>query len=262
MPTMNIPGIGSVEKKYVIVGAAGIAGFVGFMYLRSRNTANSDTSATDTTTDTSATDEAGYGADTFDPSAYSDYYGGGSVPVYQSPINQTIPVTSDQQITTDAAWDSAAVAAAGDMGADPGALSSALGRFLAGLCLSDAQADLVRQAEGMFGRPPQSPQLEIHICPATGTGGTGTKLGAPSGFHATKATKSSVCLAWNALPDSQGYHIKITGGGLNHTVVTHNLTYCVGSLKKSTTYTFAVMGYNAAGTGTASANVSKKTTSK
>jgi hypothetical protein len=233
MPTMNVPGIGNVEKKYVYISAAGVAGFVGYMYWRNRQanaSASTDTSTTDTsTTDTGASDLGS----TFDPSAYSYDYSG-SAPTYQAPINQTIPVTSNQQITTDAAWDSAAIAQAGDMGADPAALSSALGRFLAGLCVSNAQADLVRQAEGMLGRPPQSPNLQIHICPASGDSG-GTPIVVP-GFHVTGTDKSGISYAWTAVSGADYYHIHIEGNGVSRGYNIHSTSTRIGSLKSKKKY--------------------------
>ena len=236
MPKIDVPGIGNVEKKYVYISAAGIAGFVGYMYWRNRQSQSTDTTATDTTADTSAADSgASDTGATFDPSAYGYSYDySGSAPVYQAPINQTIPVTSGQQITTDAAWDSAAIAQASDMGADPAALSSALGRFLANLCVSNAQADLVRQAEAMLGRPPQSPNLEIKICPSSGNGGSAPT--AVSAFHVTQTDKSGISYGWNAVTGADYYHIHIEGNGISHGYNVHATTTRIGSLKSKKKY--------------------------
>lgn len=239
MPTMNIPGIGTVEKKYVYIGAAGIAGFVGYMYIRNRNSATDD-EVSDTVTDDPALDSTA-----FDPSAMDYGYSydmSGSAPVYQSPVNQTIPVTSENQITTDAAWDSEAISRAGDIGAESSAVSSALGRFLAGLCVSEAQADLVRQVEGMLGRPPQSPALDIHICPGTPSTPTGGTATTPSGFKVSSTDKSGVTVTWTPVAGAQKYLLTIKGGPqkYNHEVTDSAPPYRFGALTKNSTYTFSI----------------------
>ena len=262
MPTMNIPGIGSVEKKYVYVGAASIAGFVGYMYIRNRNSATDDT-VSDTVTDDPALDSTA-----FDPSLSGDYgYSydmSGSAPIYQSPINQTIPVTSEQQITTDAAWDSEAISRAGDIGSEGGAVSSALGRFLAGLCVTEVQADLVRAVEGMLGRPPQSPTLDIHICPGTPTPPTGTAVPTPSGFHVSSTDKNGVTLSWTPVPNCNRYLIHIGGGPqkYNHSITDTAPPYRFGALSKNSTYTFNIRASIGGVDSPASANVSGKTKAK
>jgi hypothetical protein len=261
MPTVNIPGLGSVEKKYVYIGAAGIAGFVGFMYYRSRQTGDATTS--DTTTDPTTDPTA------FDPGA-SDFgaYGydlSGSTPTYQAPVNQIIPVTSDQQITTDAAWDSAAVSRADEIGVEGGALASALGRFLAGLCLTESQADMVRSVEGLLGRPPQSPTKEIHICaPSGGGGSTAPPAATPTGFKVVSTTKSQITVTWTPVSGAQMYLIHIGGGPqkFNHTVSDSAPPYTFGALSKNSTYTFNVKSVVGGSTSPASATVSGKTKSR
>lgn len=255
MPTVNIPGVGAVEKKYVYVGAAGIAGFAGFMYWRNRQSAAS-------TTDPSVSPDASVdpGAGTFFPDVSATDFGG-SVPVFQSPINQTIPVTSDQQITTDAAWDSEAVAAAGDMGVDSGALSAALGRFLAGLCVSTAEADYVRRAEGMFGRPPQSPNLTVKVCPTdpgTPPPATGSAT-APGGFRIVSTDKSGVTLGWNGVTGATLYLLHIDGNSLNHSVSTPHTSYRIGALKSKKTYHLNVRSVVGGATSPPSGTLSAKT---
>lgn len=259
MPTMNVPGIGNVEKKYVYIGAAGVAGFVGYMYWKNRSSA--DTSVSDTVTDPSTDSTA------FDPSQ-SDYgYSydmSGSAPVYQSPVNQTIPVTSENQITTDAAWDSEAVSRAGDIGSDGGAVASALGRFLAGLCVSNAQADLVRAVQGILGRPPQSPTLDIHICPDSPTPPTGGTATVPANFRVTSTDKSGVTLSWDPVPNAQRYIIHIGGGPqkYNHSVTDSAPPYRFGALSKNSTYNFNIRSQVGGVDSAASATVTAKTKSK
>lgn len=265
MPTMDIPGVGNVEKKYVYIGGGAVVVIAGYMYWRNKqsSTAATDAAVSDTVTDPNA-DAAGLGADTYDPSGTYGYgydYSSGATG-YQSPVNQTIPVTSEQQITTDAAWDSAAVAQAGDIGVDPTALSSALGRFLAGLCVDAAQADLVRQAEGLLGRPPQSATLEIHICPPSGSGGStspGAGLAAPGGLHVTSSTTTHVSLAWTAVPGATGYRLYRSDVSTN-VGSTSGPAGTVGGLSHNKTYKFHVRAIGSDGKyGAASATVSGKT---
>ncbi len=58
MPTVKVPGIGQVEKKYVYIGGALVAGIVGYAYWsRARATASEDV-ADYTTAEPSGTDSA------------------------------------------------------------------------------------------------------------------------------------------------------------------------------------------------------------
>lgn len=253
--TVKIPGIGPLDKKYAYIGAAGIAGFIGYAYWRNRQSLATDTTdTTDTTGLSDATDAANdpslaYG----DYSGYADDLGGyayGGAPIYQSPTGGNYPSPTGGAPTTDAEWNQSAYEALTDRGVDSQAASHALSRYQADLCVTSTEADLVRQAIGAVGSPPQT-HHNINICPTDPSGsGSTTVPTAPGGFHVTSTATSKVCLAWTEIPGVLGYHIKIKGPGFDHTVVTHNKgTYCVGNLHHKSTYQFGVAAYNGAGTG-------------
>lgn len=251
MPTMHVPGIGTVEQKYVIAGGALVAGVVGYAWWKNRSAA-ADSSATDTSTgtDTSATDVGASDASTaYDPSSYdtgSMYDYSGSVPVYQSPTGYFPPPfsSSTQAPTSDAEWNAAAESVLQDRGVDAAAASAALGRYQANLCLSETQADYVRQAVAAVGDTPQT-QHHISICPSGSGGGGGSSspagksLPGPKGLHVTSTTKTTVGLAWSPVSGAAGYRIYRNGVGTNIGTST-GASFRVSGLHSHTTYKFHV----------------------
>lgn len=213
MPSeIKVPGIGPVDKKYVYIGAAGIAGYVGYMYWRNRQAATTtDTSSTtDTTsTDTGASDTGASYDPGYNYSAYADTYG--SAPYYNSPSGYPIYNQPINQVTNNGEWAADAESKLTDNGVDALQASSAIGRFLAGLCLSEAQADIVRQAEGFSGAPPQG-SFSVKICPPSGGSGssggsTGGTLPGPGDLHATAVGSTTCDLAWLRVPGAISYHL-------------------------------------------------------
>lgn len=259
--TIKIPGIGPLEKKYAIIGAAGVAGFVGYAYWRNRQAAADDTTVTDTT-DTSGLDTATDAAS--DPYVYGSGDGGysGGSPVYQSPINSFPTPPSGTTPTSDPEWYQNASNWLINAGVDSQAAGHALSLFLADLCMTQAEADYVRQAKGALGDPPQT-HHNIQICtvttPPPTTGGTATP---PTGFHVQSTDKSGVSLAWTPVTGATRYIIHIGGGSLNHSIITGSSSYRFGALKKSTTYTFNIKSVVGGVESAASGNVSGKTKSK
>ncbi len=256
--TIKIPGIGPMDKKYAIIGAAGIAGFVGFAYYRSRSAVTEDTSTTDTT-DTTATDSTAFDP-AYDYSAYGDSgYSGGS-PVYYPPYGSSQPVGTGNP-TSDPEWNQKAYETLVDRGIESSAASHALSRFMANLCLTQQEADYVRQAIGAIGDTPQAHHT-IQICPDA-PGPPANTATTPTGFRVAGTDKSGVSLSWTPVTGAQSYIIHIGGGKLNHSIITRNAsTYRFGALKKSTTYTFNIKAVVDGKESPASGNVSGKTKSK
>jgi hypothetical protein len=99
---------------------------------------------------------------------------------------------------------------------DSGQASGAIGNYLARLCVSSAQADLIRRAAAMVGNPPQG-TFNVTTCPGTGTGtppptgGTGGKTGA-FGHISVKSTGRTVAsLDWPAVAHADGYTVYKNG---------------------------------------------------
>lgn len=264
MPTMKIPGLGTVERKYVYIGAAVVAGFAGYMWYKSKTAVDTSTQDTEGALDPALADVAG----TDYSGAYGDFLGSydmsSSTPIYQSPPSVFVPVPTDQQITTNGAWDAAAIDLAADLGIDntTGQLSGALGRYLASQCLTAQQADWVRAVEGRLGKPPQSPNLTINLCPATPPtqgGKKGSELSAPTGLHATGVSKSHVRLTWNKVDGAVSYRLYRSDVSVNVGASTDTSAE-VGGLSRCKTYKFHVRAIGVDGAyGPSSATVSGKT---
>lgn len=265
--TMNVPGIGSVNKTYVYAGGALVVGVVGYAYYKRRQQdaqAAQDATATDAGTSTDMTGQSDTGAlyeppVNYDPGSY-DYSMGGSVGGYSPPYYYSPGSPSAPTIATDAAWFQAAVSWLEQNGADSQAASAALGNYMHDICVSSAQADLVRQAEGALGRPPQTSH-NIAICaPSTGGGGTTdtTTPSAPSGLHVTGTSSSSVSLAWNKTAHATHYRV-YRSGVPNNIGDTTGTTFTVHGLKRKTHYTFHVRAWNGTKMGAASHSVSVRT---
>jgi chitinase len=93
--------------------------------------------------------------------------------------------------------------------------------------------------------------------PPGGGGSGGSAPAAPAGLAATGTTASSVSLSWDAPPGPvTGYYVVENGTQVANVTGTGDT---VGGLAASTTYTFAVAAYNAAGSSPQSASVTATT---
>ncbi|MFI8105516.1 chitinase [Streptomyces sp. NPDC086023] len=114
---------------------------------------------------------------------------------------------------------------------------------------------------GWYGQPAYFAD-EFSVFGPDGGGGTdpGPSVpGAPGGLAAGGPTASSVNLTWNAVAGAAGYHVYQDGQRVK--TVTGATGTTVTGLAASTTYSFAVSAYNAAGEGPKSPAVSATTTS-
>lgn len=259
--TIQIPGIGPTKTTYVYIGGAAVVGIVGYAYWRNRQAAATDT------TDTNAVDPAALDAANSaagdpamaDYSAYGDGsgYAYGGAPIYQSPWNGNVPSPTGQPPSTNQDWDQYAYELLTDRGVEGTAASAALGRYLAGLCLSDAQAEIIRQVPLA---PPQG-TYHIQICaPApSGGGGSVTKPAKVTGLHSTSHTKTTVSLAWSAAKDATHYRVYRSGAANNVGDSGAATSFKVGGLRANTTYTFHVRAWNGNVMGDASSSIKVKT---
>lgn len=258
MPTVKIPGIGPVEKKYVYAGVAVVAGIVGYAYWQARQApADSGVSA-------QADDSTGLEGDAGDvgPGA-SDYVNpGGS---QGSPIE----VDNNPLPTSNAEWTRLALDYLTSNGYDFMTVSVALGKYLAHQSVTAAEADIIRTANAVLGAPP-SGTYTITITPSTtapptgGTGGSTTNTALPKAPTGLKTwgngpSRLTVPLQWNKVTNAVGYRVYRNGVSENvgHSVDTK---ITVGGLQPNTTYKFHVRAMNASGkTGPASGVLTVKT---
>ena len=252
--TMNLPGIGQVKSTYVYAGAAVAGGVVLVAYMRKQSAAAAENTGVDETAGTydaaaEASAESTYGYD-YSASGY-DYGGisvGGSYPDYRYP-SYTSPVYSGTP-STNPEWSDQVQEELTDRGVEALAISSAVGRYLAKLCLSDAQADIIRQAIAAGGEPPQG-QYSVTVCPPSGggtpppSGGGGTgKPGRPAGLRVVGVGKNSMTIDWSDVPGATGYEVWRSGSLAGRTSTSR---FSLTGLKPGLSYSIGVRATNAAG---------------
>lgn len=273
MAEVQLPVVGAIPKKSLLIGGGAAAALIAFLYIRKRKAAPAAPGTTGT--DTAGTDAAGTG-DYADPGLQDTSMGPtyGSTGYYDPNSGQWVygnTGTGQAAATTNAQWSQNAIAYLGQQGADTGALSAALGAYLAGQPLTADQVSLVDQAIAVEGYPPVAgangypPGIREGGTPSQGgTGGSGggvTGSGSGSGtgtgggpitvtpvaLHTTQVSKNSAQVAWIAptVPKGQG---PLTGYGVaaydSHgslvngpfTVGAGQLYANIGGLKSRTAY--------------------------
>jgi hypothetical protein len=143
MPTIQVPGVGNVERKYVIGGGITVAAVAGYFWIR-RNRTPLGASPADPTVDpltglpytTENQPQTGF--------------------VNPNPVQSTIDLTGDQ-ITTNAQWAAVVTDKLGNLGFDGNYLASVLGKYLGGQGLTLEEAATIRAAWAYVGKPPQGP---------------------------------------------------------------------------------------------------------
>ena len=259
--TMNVPGIGPVKSTYVYAGGALVAGIVVMAYLR-RSSAPAEEDATVEEPAAELPAETGYGAG-FDYSGTigSDYPG--SYPDYRYP-SYTPPVYSGRP-SSNPEWADAVQEALEDRGADGSAVSSAVGRYLARLCLSDTQADLIRQALAAVGEPPQG-AYSVSICPPTTTpppttnpppaGGGGTPALKAPVLRIKRIDKQGVSLDWDHVTGAYDWEVHRNGKFFKKE--NYSQSY-VGGMKPNTTNKVTVYAIGQKGNRGPGATITVKT---
>jgi hypothetical protein len=193
--TINVPGVGPAKKPLVIGGIAVLAGILAVAYYRHAKNksaaaagtaaaAAQDPNAVDPATGLTygeeaagiqAGDLAGAGTPYGDTSGIVGYDAQGQ-PVY----SDTVGYGPTPSFVSNGAWSQAAEQyLVATTGADAGTVAAALGTYLAGQPLTQAQASVVQQAIAFFGQPPQAgsngypPSLKMAEPQTGGTGGSG-----------------------------------------------------------------------------------------
>jgi hypothetical protein len=263
MSDVKLPVIGNIPKPALIAVGAASVGILAYAYYRHNSVAG-------TSTDTAATDTVDTSIDPATGVPYAEEFGYGNsgygfLGVNDPSTGQIITSGSGTgvvTISTNAQWSQAAQAYLASIGGyDSTAVAAALGAGLLGHYITPDQVAIWNAAIAFEGNPPGG-YPPLNTTPPVGQPPPVTTLPAPTGFKTTGHTSHSVALSWSPVSGALEYHVKIKGGGLDHTIITHNTTYNFGSLKKSTTYSFYVMAQNGAGTGKPSSTVSVKTSAR
>ncbi len=131
--TVKLPGLGPVDRKWLVIAGAGGVILVGYMWLRRR------------------ANNAAAGA--VDPATGSVGDTGFNNPVPGASGSDTIDNTTPGTITTNAQWVNDAATRLGDL-YDAQFVIATLGKYLDGQPLTHDEANLVRSAWAVSGHPP------------------------------------------------------------------------------------------------------------
>ena len=153
--TINVPGMGATKKTTVYVAGAIGTVIIGVVWYRSRSTASSTPVDTSTQIDPATGYAYGSAEDAAALQAQSSYISPGG-----SGTGSSDPYYGAQQptgFTSNSQWAQAAEDYLGNtVGSDTNAVSAALGKYLVGGDVTDAQRSIVEQAIAFQGYPPVS----------------------------------------------------------------------------------------------------------
>ncbi|MFF8495179.1 fibronectin type III domain-containing protein [Streptomyces albidoflavus] len=224
---VDVPGLGSVDKR-VVLGIGGLAAvFVGWKWWQARDSAAYDPEAEGI--DPGMEDPgllppvAGavrpgndYGLPEGDGSSSgSDSYG------FTGKTNSQWTQYAAAQLAQSARWEYTDIA-------------QALGAYLANKALTSDQQSIVQAAIAVAGHPPQGSYVII-------PGGDTKMTVAPTGLKVTATTSNSVTLSWNKVAGAQSYRAYRSGasGNVGATDGANN-TITISGLQPNTEYSFQV----------------------
>lgn len=206
MADVKVPGVGGVDRKWVLAGGAAVAGIVVFAYIR-RSQAGAEEPAGEG-------DEYVQG-DEWTPDAYIGATQPGGETYDPNAGETNLP-------TNNAEWAQRVVEALTSMsGYTPEMASQTVGKYLAGNPLTLAEKILIQTAIALVGNPPSGaiPIFDIPT-PTTPTPTptpTPTKLATPT-MRASAGDRSNTnyALAWSKVPGATHYLVKRERGpGVN-----------------------------------------------
>lgn len=197
MPTVKIPGIGPVEKKWVYIGGAAVAGIVGYAYWT--RVRESEPEVSDYTGE-----------------ATGEYAYDGSVDEYVNPGGSEAPVEEDYNPapSNNVEWGQKATSILIDLGYEPIAAGIAVGQYLLRQKLAVTQAEMIRTATGQLGPPPSGTfPIDTTPTPPATQYPAGTTLKGATGLKQVSSTNTSIGLDWNEVDGAVGYFMYVEGHG-------------------------------------------------
>lgn len=233
--TIDIPKVGSVPK-IAVFGIGGVAlAYIGWRYYQARSSASSDTTV-----------DPGFD----DPGTLPGVAGAVSdTNQYGATTGGTGGDAGTGVITTNAQWSQDAESKLLDSYAASD-IVAALGNYLGGQPLSDAQQTIVRSAIAVSGYPPVGSFSIV-------SGGNTALTLAPSGVNVGSVAATSVAVNFTEVAGAKFYKVAASNGasatGASSPIV-------LSGLSPNTSYSVTVTGYTASNTaGPTSAAVSFKT---
>ena len=223
MADAKVPGVGKMDKRVLIGVAVAAGGFVAYRYYKARQAPAA------TSTDGSFEDPGtlpGVAGAVKD----SNLYGSGN----------TTQTSDSSAVTTNAAWSQLALTQLSQSDRwSYSDMAAALGNFLDGQPLSDAQQEIVRAAIAVAGYPPVGSH---NIVP----GGNTSITVAPTGVAAGSITPTTVLINFVAVPGARTYNVYRSGaatpsGSAGSSPVT------LSDLTPNTSYSVTVAAVSASG---------------
>lgn len=241
--TADLPVVGTVKKRYILIPAAAAAVFVAYRwYSASRDAAAAPAGSDGLYT---SPDMADYGLSTT----------GGATTVTGNTGSTVTDGTNPNAIDDNAEWTQKAVERLGNAGYDSATVYGALGEFLARRSLDASEASIVRAALAAAGQPPVGGPYSVIDAASTSTG----TLAAPTGLRVTAHTDTSVNLAWSLVDGAASYAVYRSDTGTMQVKAGPGSVTIYG-LKPYTTYSFQVAAVGSTGkVGPKSSAVSVKT---
>lgn len=240
---VDLPVVGSVDKKVLLAVGGGVVLFVGWQYYRARGAAAAEGEPVDPGFEDGGTLPAvdgavkpggDYGLPDGDGSG-----GAGSVDDYgfRGTTNSQWTQYAASKLALDDRWPYSTVL-------------EAIGAYLNARPLTTAQIRIVEAALAVAGKPPVGYHVLI-------PGGDVPILVAPTGVSATATAYNAITVRWSAVAGAAKY--EVSAGGVTTQTVTGTSANFTG-LKPSTYYTFQVRAVAAAGhKGPSSSNASATT---
>lgn len=195
MADVQLPGLGKVNKKWVLAVGGISAVILGYAYYKHRNASGpiTATPATDTGASADPTIDPTTGLPYSDNPAYYEAGGGYSAAGYYDPATGTTVTTGSGQIATitptNASWAQQAESYLTGLGYDSQVSAAALGKVFNGQSITQAQADIWAAATAFEGQPPQGhPPLQLMASPPSNNGSAPTNIRNAKFEKITKAT--------------------------------------------------------------------------
>lgn len=237
--TIDVPGVGAMDKRVVIGVGVAFAGFLGWRYFRASSGDVAAAAETDPGYEDGGTIPAVDGA--------TDWYGSGT-----SPTGDTTSSTP-QALTTNAQWTVMATdrLLAVDAASGPD-IAAALGNYLNGRPLSAAQQSIVNAAIAYAGYPPVGSHVVV-------PGGNTDITVAPSGLRVIGQSANAITLSWSAVAGASFYDV-YRSGAANNAVRSGATSATIAGLQPNTSYSFQVAAVSGSGkAGPKSSSASGKT---
>jgi len=223
---VDVPVVGSVDKRVLLGIGGGAALFIGWKYYQSRGSAAYDPNAEGADpgmedpgvlpgVSGAVSPDNSYGLGDGSTSTGTDSYG------FHGTTNSQWTQYVTTRLTQSAKWEYTEIVAA-------------LGNFIANRALTSDQQSIVQAAIAEAGYPPEGSHVII-------PGGNTKITVAPTGLKVTAVTTTSVTLSWNKVAGAQSYRVYRSGASTNvGSTDAANSTIVVSGLQPNTPYSFQV----------------------